>query len=203
MDVKHKFGFYRKTKDIPEDWGRSDYLINNNVIRLTRLSLYPLVPFTAKKNIVIRYVLYAAIEMHNQGHTRFGYNDLLIHIQKNRAEYDKLIKKKLQRITEVIESSKYNRGIHYFKNLDKSKQDLIMKQVIKKSIDYDKNAKMKKDDVYFALGLLLGNFLELKYIINKRDPEKFEDKKPNEKYYYLSADGKSLAKKFYTEKYLI
>ena len=200
---EEKFGFYRKSADIPKDWRATELLINNNVLRISQNSTYPLVPLTAKKNIVIRYVIYACVELHRENKTRFGYKQLLDKLKSRKSEYDKLILKKIKRITEISMTGNYVRGINYYKTQGKSKDDIIQKKIMKKRMEFEKNAVMKNDDVYYALALLLGTFLELEYKISKSESENFEDKKPNEKYYYLSSEGKKLLGKFYDEKYII
>jgi hypothetical protein len=199
--MDYKFGFYRRDDSIPKEWGISDYLINNNQLKISTASVYPLVPLTAKKNIVVRYILYAMIELDSEGKKYSAFKQIEDRVAKNRETYNKLIKKKIRRITEISQTSKFN-STTYFKNTGKSKDDLVMREVMKKMMQFDKNAKAKKDDIYYALALLLGNFLEVKYVFRKQSSDIITDKKPNDKFYFLSKHGKILSQKFYDDNYI-
>lgn len=189
-----KFGYFNTNPKFMKKWTAAEYLINNQQILKSKSCIFPLVPLAAKKNIVIKYVLYAIFDLHdsqlNYARKGMDFNQIYKKIQENKNHYDLLIRKRIDRVIEVSTTNSYNRS-KILKNTGANLQNMIMKKKIEQKERFQKNNKVKKDDVYFALAILLGTFLDLKYKVNTSTTQTNEivNKKPNEKTYKLSKEG--------------
>ncbi len=193
--MKHKIGIRIENQEqIPKKWTMVDYLINNGVIKLSNKSEYRMRPFDSKKHVMLRYFLYTIIDLHAEGKKNFGFNQIVLKMNENQDKYDMRTMEKIKYDTEVIYSKKYhlNKQLPQLKKI--TKEQYVKENVSRALKKYSKNRNRIKDNIYCSIYLCLGNFLEVIYLQDSQNKI--------QKYYYLSQEGKKLAKKVLKENYV-
>jgi len=174
--VEYSYGRFMKVNAIPQIWTASDYLINNNTLKLSKVSYYDLVPDTSAKHLNMRFVIYAMLELDKQGKKHFGFVDIEDNVRKNKFKYGALISEKIRYL--VLQRASY-------KNKSNT-SELINSAMVK----LENNLKFRKDNLYWAIFTLIGVIIERKST-GKKNP------------YYLNSEGKKLQRLFYDDNYLL
>ncbi len=195
-------GEWCKYPDVIKNWSKSEHLINNQEIYHDRHNIDPIKPFTTRKVIMIKFVLYAMIDLHSINKTKSWFNlkEIKEMIDKKRTLYLKFIEWKVNHLVEKVKLNKFDNSS---KNYDV--QRIIAADIQRNKKNLNKELNLSYSDLYTAIAQLYPVFIAQKMYVRKLDYENVNEPLATSptKLYYLNKDGMELLKKVKTDLYLI
>ena len=200
--AKHNFGYYNLDKNFTKDWTATDYLINNQEIKVSKFSTYPLKPQMNGHHIMLKYMLYAIFDLSKtSSKKRFTWEEIRQTITDNKDRYDTLILLRANKVAERgIKDKDIKRKNSNLPNIDYTPE-------LKKRYEYNflqkkHQAKISVNNYYQIRGWIVGVFIEMS-IDNPKPKAYIEDKRIAKIYYWLNAEGKKLMDKVVNENYVL